>query len=143
MINRILNLTLSKYPSLQQSQKIYPRFEFHILASVRKKYQVDESLFTNSGNVIFPNYHTVRLLAQKMNAQRDLQKHPKQTIRTGQLNAMGLIDEIYHYVLRLYEETTSPKVFSRAEKNLYQSVDSYKVKETFQQFVKISLHEQH
>jgi len=137
MINRILNLTLSKYPSLQQSQKIYPRFEFHILASVRKKYQVDESLFTNSGNVIFPNYHTVRLLAQKMNAQRDLQKHPKQTIRTGQLIAMGLIDEIYHYVLRLYEETTSPKVFSRAEKNLYQSVDSYKVKETLQQFVKI------
>lgn len=136
MINRILNLTLSKYPSLQQSQKIYPRFEFHILASVRKKYQVDESLFTISGNVIFPNYHAVRLLAQKMNAQRDLQKRPKQTICTGQLNAMGLIDEIYHYVLRLYEETVNPKVFSRAEKNLHQSIESDKVKKTLQQFVK-------
>ncbi|MBI4810000.1 MAG: alpha-amylase, partial [Ignavibacteriales bacterium] len=138
MITHILNLTLSKFPSatggLQQSKKVYPRFEFHILASARKKYQVDQSLFTSSGNVIFPNYHAVRLLAQKMNALRDLQKHPEQSIRAGQLNAMGLIDEIYHYVLRLYEETANPKVFERVINKIDQTVKSDKFNETLNQF---------
>ncbi|MDI6767628.1 MAG: alpha-amylase family glycosyl hydrolase [Bacteroidota bacterium] len=141
MINHALNINLSKYPSatggLQQSKNIFPQFEFHILASARKKYQVDQSLFTSSGNVIFPNYHSVRLLAQKMNAQRDLQKHPEQSIRAGQLNAMGLIDEIYHYVLRLYEETANPKVFERTIKKMGQTVKTDKLNETLHQFGKL------
>jgi len=127
-------IQLSKYPRLQRSAKRFPRSEFHILASIRKRYQVDESLFTSSGNVIFPNYHAVRLLAQKMNAQRDLKQHPQQTIRAGQLNAMGLIDEICHFMLRLYEETANPKVFERAGQRLNQVLRPDKMRETLLQF---------
>ena len=91
-----------------------PRFEFHIHAAAREKYQFDQSLFTTSGNVVFANFHAARVFAQKINAQRDLVSHPEQAVKAGHINAMGLIDEILHYMLRLYEETANPNVFKRA-----------------------------
>ncbi|MBI3764935.1 MAG: alpha-amylase, partial [Ignavibacteriales bacterium] len=110
-----MKITLSKFPSLSgKPLHGFPRFEFHIHADMRKKYQVDEALFTTTGNVILPDFRAVRMLTHKINAQRDLKKHPEQAIKPGQLNAMGLIDEIYHYILRVYEETANPKVFARA-----------------------------
>jgi len=127
-------IQLRKYPALRPSSKIYPWFEFHILASKRKTYQVDESLFTSSGNVVFPNYAAVRLLAQKMNAQRDVKQNPQQTIRAGELNAAGLIDEICHFVLRLYEETANPKVFERAARKLAQTIRPAQMAETLLHF---------
>src|SRR5213594_1601528 len=45
----------------------YPHCEFHILADVRNKYQFDESLYESTGNVIFPNFHAVRVFAKKLN----------------------------------------------------------------------------
>ncbi|MBA4312894.1 MAG: alpha-amylase [Chlorobiaceae bacterium] len=138
MNNHILNLTLSKYPSasggLQRSKNVYPSFEFHILSPVRNKYDVDDSLFTITGNAIFPNYHAVRVLAQKMNSQRDLQSHPEKSVRAGELNAMGLIDEIYHYVLRLYEETKNPIVFGRALKSVEENFGNKKSTFLLEQF---------
>jgi len=94
-----------------RSGNLHPVYEFHIHASARLKYGVDDSLFMQSGNVVFPNFRTVRILADRMNEVRHL---PGDKIRPGDLNAMGLIDEIYHYVIRLYEESANPKVFHRA-----------------------------
>lgn len=83
-------------------------FEFHISAVARNIYEFDERLFSFNGNVILADFHTVRLFAQKMNERRDLK------VRTGQVNAMGLLDEIYHFILRQYETILNPDVFSRA-----------------------------
>src|SRR3989304_3694281 len=44
--------------------------EFHISRKARDLYQFDESLFSISGNVIFPNFHAARLFAQKINEKR-------------------------------------------------------------------------
>ena len=46
--------------------------EFHVAREARARYQVDEVLFSLTGNVIFANFHAVRVFAQKMNDQRDL-----------------------------------------------------------------------
>ncbi|MBI4548487.1 MAG: alpha-amylase, partial [Ignavibacteriae bacterium] len=110
-------------------------FEFHILADVRRKYNFDESLYSTTGNVIFPNFHAVRVFAQKMNAARDLSGHPQQTIRIGQLHAMGLIDEIFHFVMRLYEENANPGVFSRAVNSLRRAFGENVVKGTLLKFI--------
>ncbi len=134
MNNRPLYIVLLKFPSPGEHVLNRQMNEFHILSSVRTKYEIDDSLFTTTGNIIFPNYHAVRLLAGKMNASRELQNHPEQVVRAGQLNAMGLIDEIYHYVLRLYEETTNPEVFTRALKKLNQTAGSKKANDTLHQF---------
>jgi glycosidase len=95
------------------------RMEFHISRETRDFYQFDESLFSLSGNVIFANFHAARVFAEKMNTRRDLISYPEQAVKAGQLNAMGLIDEILHYVIGLYREQRNPDVMRQALDWLY------------------------
>ena len=88
--------------------------EFHVSRSARDSYQFDETLFALSGNVVFANFHAARLFAQKMNDQRDLISFPESAVRAGQINALGLIDEISHFVFGLYREQRNPDVLSKA-----------------------------
>jgi len=78
--------------------------EFHISRKARDKYLFDESLFSSSGNIIFSNFHAVRTFTHAMNARRDLIHFPETAVKAGQINAMGLIDEILHHVVELYRE---------------------------------------
>ena len=93
-----------------------PVFEFHISREERNRYQFDEKLFAQTGNVIFLDFYQVRIFADKMNRKRDLISSPDKAIKAGSLNAMGLIDEILHYVVGLYKEQINPTVFADAEK---------------------------
>jgi glycosidase len=105
-------------------------YEFHILKEIRDHYSFDETLFSSNGNVIFANFHAVRVFTQKLNERRD----PARRVKAGNINAMGLVDEIYHVLLRTYEEQENPRVFSRAvehtTKNLGKSTVS-KIVKTF------------
>src|SRR5947209_4445385 len=44
-------------------------FEFHVSRRARDRYQLDDALFTLSGNVVFANFRAARVFAQKMNEQ--------------------------------------------------------------------------
>jgi glycosidase len=88
--------------------------EFHISRQSRDLYGFDQSLFSLSGNVIFVNFHAVRIFAQKMNARRDLIHFPERAVRAGQINAMGLIDEIIHYIAGLYRQQVNPLAMQQA-----------------------------
>lgn len=90
------------------------RMEFHVSRKARDFYQFDQSLFSLIGNVIFANFHAARVFAQKMNDKRDLVSFPEHAVRAGQLNAMGLIDEILHYIVGLYREQKNPEVMRQA-----------------------------
>ncbi len=88
--------------------------EFHISRQARDRYQFDQSLFAFNGNVIFANFHAARVFAQKMNDKRDLIAFPEQAVQAGQINAMGLIDEILHMILQAYRQERNPGVNARA-----------------------------
>ncbi len=88
--------------------------EFHISRQARDRYQFDQSLFAFTGNVIFANFHAARVFAQKMNDKRDLIAFPEQAVQAGQINAMGLIDEILHMILQGYRQERNPGVNARA-----------------------------
>jgi glycosidase len=88
--------------------------EFHISRESRDKYEFDETLFTITGNVIFANFLSTRLFAQKMNEKRDLMNYPERAVRAGEINTMGLIDEILHYVVELYRQEKKPEVIKEA-----------------------------
>ena len=85
--------------------------EFHISRQARRRYQFENSLFTFNGNAIFANFHAARVFAQRMNEKRDLVNHPELAVRSGQINAMGLIDEIFHFVVSLYRSQKSPALY--------------------------------
>jgi len=86
-------------------------FEFHIHKDIRKKYSLDASFFSTNGTLIFANFHAVRLFVYKINLLRQPELH----VYPGEVNAAGLIEEIYHIILRQYEEQINPGVFAKAE----------------------------
>ncbi len=91
-----------------------PVYEFHISQQARDYYQFDQGLFSLSGNVIFANFRAVREFVHKMNAKRDLVRFPEQAVRAGEINAMGLIDEILHYVIAQYRQQINPQAIQAA-----------------------------
>ena len=73
--------------------------EFHITRGAREKYQFDDLLFSYNGNVIFANFQASRKFAHLMNQQRSDPTDVKTYIAPGQINALGLIDEVFHLVI--------------------------------------------
>ncbi len=103
---------------MTKCQSSQPEYEFHISGEIRKKYKFDDKIFSIQGNVIFANFSAVRNFVYKFN----LTKNTNENILPGQVNALGLLDEIFHYVLRNYEDSKNPGVFSRLYKYLNSSV---------------------
>jgi len=92
-------------------QRPGPAKEFHVSRASRRRFQFNQALFSLSSNVILADYQAVRVVAQKMNEKRDLERFPEKAVRAGSMNAMGLIDEILHYVVSLYEAQARPQLF--------------------------------
>ncbi|MDP6490247.1 MAG: alpha-amylase family glycosyl hydrolase [Kiritimatiellia bacterium] len=90
------------------------RREFHVARPARDAYQISDSLFSLRGRVLLPNFKAARLLAQRMNEKRDLQQHPDQAVRAGQLNALSLLHEMMHLMIVAYREANSPDLLGEA-----------------------------
>jgi glycosidase len=91
-----------------------PTREFHVREEARRRYRLDHALFALNGDMILADLDGARRLADDMNASRDLVTHPDQAVRAGDLNAMGLIDEIMHYVVGLYRHEFGQEQFRNA-----------------------------
>ncbi|MBI5813527.1 MAG: alpha-amylase [Meiothermus silvanus] len=88
--------------------------EFHVSAEARRYYQFDLSVFSSSGNVVFADFEAARRFAAAMNAKRDLVNHPESAVSAAQIAAMGLIDEMLHYVVAQYRQGQNPRVMLEA-----------------------------
>lgn len=108
--------------------------EFHISRGARDSYQFDQRLFSLQGNVVFANFHAARVFAQKMNEKRDLVMFPERAVKAGQINAMGLIDEILHYVVELYRQQENPRVMGEALEWLEDRLGKEVIDKTLQKF---------
>ena len=78
--------------------------EFHVARRARDRYQFSETLFATNGNVILANFQAARVFAKQMNDKRDLVRFPEQAVKAGQINCLGLIDEILHFLIAQYRE---------------------------------------
>lgn len=108
-----------------------PIMEFHVSRRARDTYEFDESLFTFNGNVIFANFYAARVFAQKINAKRP----PDRTVRAGQINALGLIDELQHYAVQAYREQKNPRVMQQALEWLTEQIGPDEVERALRRFV--------
>lgn len=114
-------------------QTFIPTYEFHIAKQIRKKYQVDDSLFSLSGNVVFANFYQVRVLADNINKLRNVENH----ISSAELNAVGLLDEIYHLVIEKYFNESMSGVFTEVFNNLQTTLGNTKIDDLLLEFVTI------
>lgn len=129
-----LFIQLNRNGSSQKTNKTtYLKFEFHIAKDIRKKYEVGDELFSITGNVIFANNNAVRNFVQNINSKRDVSGH----VWIGEVNAVGLLDEIYHFILREYEEHENPGVFNRALEYLNNNLGEEELNKLLFEFVEI------
>ncbi len=84
--------------------------EFHINRSIRERLDLDDVLFSYTGNVVFANVAASRRLATQLNALRG----GDSVVNAGALFAMGLIDELSHAMIARYREETDPAVLTQA-----------------------------
>ena len=125
--------TKNKFNDMTKSQNSVT-MEFHISRKARDLYQFDDVLFTLSGNVILPNFHATRVFAQRMNEKRDLVNFPERAAKAGQINAMGLIDEILHYITGLYRDEKNSHAMKEALNWLYEKLGKPAVDDALRQF---------
>ncbi|HOS97391.1 MAG TPA: alpha-amylase, partial [Deltaproteobacteria bacterium] len=89
-------------------------YEFHISKKARDLYQFDQSLFSITGNVIFTSPQAARDFADRMNRVRDAAAHPEKAVRASDINAMGLIDEVLHFMIELYRRQVNANIMKDA-----------------------------
>jgi glycosidase len=76
----------------------------------RQKYDLTNFEFNEKGNIEFNgDIYSVRLFVQKLNQKRDLINYPELAIKIAQFNGMALIWELYHDIIKLYQEETNEK----------------------------------
>lgn len=107
------------------------KYEFHIASKIRKLYDVSDELFSISGNVIFANLSQVRKFVNKFNKS----KNDNQKVKVSEVNAAGLMDEIFHFVIRRYEDELNPKVFSRAIEHLEKEIGEDELRKLLFDFI--------
>jgi hypothetical protein len=99
--------------------------EFHISRSIRERLDLNEVLFSFTGNVVFANVAAARKLAQDLNELREAepgvagetaQQKIAAQVNAGALFAMGMIDELSHALVARYRREQDPAVMSAAVK---------------------------
>ena len=88
--------------------------EFHISRSVRERIDLDDLLFSFTGNVVFANVTASRKLAERLNALDVAEGLPEKNISGAELFAMGLIDELSHALIAKYRKKTDPLLLADA-----------------------------
>lgn len=82
-------------------------YEFHVSRKARQKYQFDEELFSTDGRAVVANFEAARRFAAKLSAGR------AEPVPASDINALGLLDEVMHIIIRHYERQ-NPGVIARA-----------------------------
>ena len=109
--------------------------EFHIARSARERYRFSRRLYALSGNVVFSDIQIIREFTEKVNAERQADLHPERAVRAGEVNSIGLIDEIWHFMARRYREQVNPEVLPRARRYLGREIGKRNLEGTLLAFV--------
>lgn len=110
----------------------YSYNEFHIAKSVRDACDFPQELYQSSGNVILANIGAVRAFAVKFN--KYLVSQNQTQISAGTLNAMGLLDEIFHLACYIYRRRRHPTAFKDLLADLNAKFGADKIEELLVQF---------
>jgi glycosidase len=98
---------------------------FLISRKSRDKYKFDESLFKPSGNASFSNFKSVQQFAEKLKGIR---------ARAGEINAMGLMHEIFRHMVQLYTQQQNPQMLEKAVDQLQKELDDKTVDTALRRF---------
>jgi alpha amylase-like protein len=105
--------------------------ELHASREARRLHRLDDFHFSASGTLLLPDFDAARALAERINAGPEtplgeeglaiagegapaISSGSKVPVKAWQLHAMGLINEIFHYLCQLYRESRKPSALREA-----------------------------
>ncbi len=103
--------------------------EFHVSKAARVAHGFEATLFSSRGRVVFANFAAARRFAVALNARQ-----PSRGARAGDVNAMGLIDEVLHALIAEYRTRQRPTLWRDALSTLEGSLGARAVRETLTRF---------
>ena len=110
-------------------------YYFHVTKDSRIKYAFDEYLFSLKGNLIISDFRTSRLLSEKINTIRRNEGKFDQQVTAGQINALGLLHEIFHLLIRKYEGDNKKGVFNEGINYLKKNLTEDELDKTLLKFI--------
>ncbi len=110
-------------------------YYFHAARDSRIKYQFEDSLFSLQGDLIVADFKTARILSEKINQIRKEEGRHSELVTAGQINALGLLHEIFHLLIRRYEENENPGVLRRSIDFLKGKLTEDELEKTLLKFV--------
>jgi len=110
-------------------------YDFHISKSSRIKYEYDESFYSLNGNLIITNSQAARYISTRINNVRKSEGAYDQLVTTGEINALGVLHEIYHYLLNHYTESENPGVIQRSIEYLTSTLNKERLNKVLLNFV--------
>ena len=108
--------------------------EFHISREIRDRLELDDLLFSYTGNVVFANVAAARKMAQALNKARGTENDPDRVIHAGALYAMGMIDELNHALVARFRKEKDPEVLRAAVRWMTEHADSVQVEKLLRTF---------
>ena len=110
--------------------------KIHTARITRDKYQFEKKSFSVDGNLIISNIHDSRLIAVKMNSQRDILNFPEQIVKSGEIFAIGLINEIFQYIIASYIKKNNKDIFSEAIEYVISKMSQQDISKVFDLYLK-------
>lgn len=110
-------------------------YYFHISKESRIKYQLEDNLFSLQGDLIVADFKTARYVSEKINKVRLEEGKNTELVTAGQVNALGLLHEVFHLMIRKYEENENPGVFRRSIDFLKNNLTEDELEKTMLRFV--------
>ncbi|MHA1804489.1 MAG: alpha-amylase family glycosyl hydrolase [Promethearchaeota archaeon] len=76
-----------------------------IKRNIRLKYELNGNIFSQRGDIDFGgDIQRVRKFVEKINQKKELIKIPEPALRTGLINGVDIIFEVYNYLLKIYKK---------------------------------------
>ena len=92
------------------------RRDFHVQKGARDELGIDDAFFTSGGDVVFPTLERSQLFAALLNEKQALA--PAQALQASQVNAMGLVHEVFHAVIAAWRAKVAPEAFRSLQRRL-------------------------
>jgi glycosidase len=92
-----------------------PRRDFHVQKAARDELGFDDSFFTQNGDVVFPTLSRSQLFTDLLNRKQPPAGAP---LLPAQVNAMGLLHEVFHAVIAAYKAQVAPHALRTLEERL-------------------------
>ena len=110
-------------------------YYFHVTKDSRIKYKIEENLFALNGNLVISDFKTARVLSDKINVIRRAEGKFEMQVTAGQINALGLLHEIFHLLIRTYEDNNKKGVFRDSIDYLKKNLTEDELDKTLLKFV--------